>query len=160
TQYKALNKINHNPHGDDGTQPRARAETLQARVAGGADFADIAREHSEDPSSQAQGGDLGWFTQNQFGPDFGREVVQLTEGQVSAPIRTQAGWHIVERTGTRQAEVGDDNVKNQLRETIGRRKLEDQWSRFLSELRGEAFVDVRAGADEVDTQPAAPATGG
>lgn len=160
TQYKARHILIRVPEGDDGSRERARAETLQARIAGGADFAELAREQSEDPSSQAKGGDLGWFTQDQFGPDFGREVAQLTEGQVSAPIRTQAGWHIVELTGTRQAEVDDGNIRNQLRESIGRRKLEDQWSRFLGELRGEAFVDVRDGSDEVDPEPAAPAAGG
>lgn len=161
TQYKARHILIRVPDDDDGAQARAKAETLQARIAGGAAFADIAREHSEDPNSQSKGGDLGWFTQDQFGPDFGREVVRLTEGQVSAPIRTQAGWHIVELTGSRQAEAGNENVKNQLRETIGRRKLEDQWSRFLSELRGEAFVDVREGPDAgADAEPTAPASGG
>lgn len=146
---------------DDNTsdaQARAQAETLRARVAGGADFADVAREHSGDPNSKARGGDLGWFTQEQFGNDFGSQVARLQDGEVSAPFRTQAGWHIVERIGSRQAAAGNDNLRSQVRETIGRRKLEDQWNRFLSELRGEAFVDVRNG--EAEAAPAAPADGG
>lgn len=161
TQYQARHILIRVPEGTaDDSQARARAETLRARIAGGADFADIAREHSEDPSSQTRGGDLGWFSQDQFGQDFGSQVAQLGDGELSAPIRTQAGWHIIERQGTRQAEVGDENLKNQVRETIGRRKLEDQWSRFLSELRGDAFVDVRDGTAETDEEPAAAAAGG
>ncbi|MBA2237991.1 MAG: peptidylprolyl isomerase [Lysobacter sp.] len=161
TQYQARHILIRVPDGaQDDAAARAKAETLRARIAGGADFAEIAREHSEDPSSQARGGDLGWFTQDQFGPDFGSHVAQLRDGELSAPVRTQAGWHIVERVATRQADVGDDTLKNQVRETIGRRKLEDQWNRFLSELRGDAFVDVRDGSAQADEAPAAPAAGG
>ncbi|MDQ3288413.1 MAG: peptidylprolyl isomerase [Pseudomonadota bacterium] len=161
TQYQARHILIRVPEGAaDDSQARARAETLRARIAGGADFAEIAREHSEDPSSQARGGELGWFTQDQFGPDFGNQVARLGDGEISAPFRTQAGWHVVERLGTRQTEVADESLKNQVRETIGRRKLEDQWNRFLTELRGEAFVDVRDGTAEADEDTAAPASGG
>ncbi|MGQ4584621.1 peptidylprolyl isomerase [Lysobacter sp. F60174L2] len=152
---------------DDDTsvaEAKARIDTLHARIVGGADFAELARESSEDPSSQAAGGDLGWFSQNDFGPDFGSQVAALADGGVSAPFRTQAGWHIVKRTATREADVGDDNQRAQARETIGRRKLEDQWNRFLREMRGEAFVEFRnqAEPDAVPTtEPTpAPATGG
>ena len=152
---------------DDDTsvaEAKARIDTLHARFVGGADFAELARESSEDPSSQAAGGDLGWFSQNDFGPDFGSQVAALADGGVSAPFRTQAGWHIVKRTATREADVGDDNQRAQARETIGRRKLEDQWNRFLREMRGEAFVEFRnqAEPDAVPTtEPTpAPATGG
>ena len=138
-------------------EAKAEADTLHARIAGGADFAELAREHSEDPSSQARGGDLGWFTQDQFGPDFGSQVAALADGAVSEPFRTQAGWHIVKRTGAREADVGDDNQRAQVRETIGRRKLEDEWNRFLREIRGEAFVDFRGdGAPTQDSVPTTP----
>src|SRR3546814_17195820 len=80
----------------------------------------------------------------------------LADGEVSAPFRTQAGWHIVKRTGVRQADVGDDNRRAQVRETIGRRKLEDEWNRFLRELRGDAYVDYRNDADQQVTPEAAP----
>lgn len=154
TQYQARHILIRVDADTSDAQARAQAETLRARIAGGADFAQIAREHSEDPGSQARGGDLGWFTREQFGPEFGAPVAALEDGQLSAPIRTQAGWHIVERIGSRQAEVGNENQRGQIRETIGRRKLEDQWNRFLTELRGEAFVDVRTG--KPDATPAAP----
>jgi peptidyl-prolyl cis-trans isomerase SurA len=145
-------------------QAKAKIDTIAARLAGGADFAQLARENSEDPSSQARGGDLGWFVPDQYGPDFAAPLKALEDQQVSKPFRTEAGWHIVQRLGSRQTDIGEQNRRAQISETIGRRKLEDEWNRFLRELRGEAYVDMRLGnADAPATDaPAAetPATGG
>jgi peptidyl-prolyl cis-trans isomerase SurA len=148
TQYQARHIL---VRGDDAAG-KARIDTLRARVAGGADFATVAREDSEDRFTGDKGGDLGWFVQDQFGPEFGSQLAGLADGEVSAPFRTQAGWHIVQRQGTRQTNVGEENRRAQVRETIGQRKLEDEWNRYLRELRSEAYVDIRrsaavAGAD-------------
>lgn len=158
TQFQASHILIRVDESTSAAQAKAEADTLHARIVGGADFAELAREHSEDPSSQARGGDLGWFTQDQFGPDFGSQVAALADGGVSAPFRTQAGWHILKRTGTRESDVGDESQRAQVRETIGRRKLEDEWSRFLREMRGEAFVDFRSGAAAAETAPEAAPT--
>jgi len=136
------------------SQARARIDEIAARIAGGADFAAQAREHSEDENNRQQGGDLGWFAADAFGATFGAQVAALADGAVSAPFRSDAGWHIVQRTSSRQrAGGGDDNVRAQMREAIGRRKLEEDYNRFLREMRGEAFVEIRNGAT------AAPAAG-
>src|SRR5690606_179029 len=116
-----------------------------ARIAGGADFQEVAKESSDDANSRGQGGDLGWFPADAFGPDFGRQVESVSDGGVTSPFRTDAGWHIVQRVATRQTDVGDDNRRAQIRETIGRRKLEDEYNRFLQELRGDAYVSFRSG---------------
>lgn len=129
----------------DEAAAKARIETLRARIAGGADFQDVAKESSDDANSRGQGGDLGWFPADAFGPDFGRQVESVSDGGVTAPFRTDAGWHIVQRVATRQTDVGDDNRRAQIRETIGRRKLEDEYNRFLQELRGDAYVSFRSG---------------
>lgn len=143
---------------------KAKADTLAARIAGGADFAQLARDASQDPSSQGKGGDLGWFTQDSYGPDFGGQVAALQDNQVSAPFRTDAGWHIVQRLGSRQANATDQTRRAQIGETIGRRKLEDEWNRFLRELRGDAYVDLRTGTPDgvapATAPAAAPADGG
>ncbi len=139
TQYQARHIL---VRGDDAAA-RARIDELRARVAGGSDFAAVARESSDDTVTRDAGGDLGWFAHDDFGPQFGDQVAGLQDGEVSAPFRSQAGWHIVQRTGSRQASVDDENRRNQAREAIGQRKLEDEWNRFLREMRGEAFVDIR-----------------
>ncbi len=146
TEYQARH-ILIRAQGDDDSAARARADALRARIVGGADFETVARENSEDASSRDAGGDLGWFTQDEFGPDFGGQVAALADGDVSPPFRTQAGWHVVQRTATRQSSGNDGNRRAQTREAIGQRKLEDEWDRYVRELRGEAYVSVRIGAN-------------
>ncbi|TWT21257.1 molecular chaperone SurA [Luteimonas marina] len=146
TQYHARHILVRPAEGASGDgEARARIDTLRARIAGGADFQAVAGESSDDTVSKAEGGDLGWFTQDEFGPEFGGQVANLQDGQVSAPFKTQAGWHIVQRVGTRQTSVEDENRRAQVRESIGQRKLEDEWDRYLREMRGEAYVDIRVG---------------
>jgi peptidyl-prolyl cis-trans isomerase SurA len=150
---------------DPSTDAKAKAkiDTVAARLKGGADFAQVARQESQDLNTQTKGGDLGWFTPDQFGLDFGAQVNALRDGQVSAPFRSEAGWHIVERIGSRQTDVNEQNRRAQVSDTIGRRKLEDEWNRFLREIRGEAFVDIRTGAaatQPADAVPVTPPNGG
>lgn len=134
---------------------KAKIDTIAARLKGGADFAEVARQESQDLNSQAKAGDLGWFVPEQFGTDFGGQVASLTDGQVSAPFRTDAGWHIVQRIATRQSDANEENRRARVSDTIGRRKLEDEWNRYLQEMRGEAyFVDMRNGLPA--DQPAPP----
>ena len=127
----------------DDAAAKAKAETLAARIAGGADFAKLAAESSDDAATKRRGGDLGWFGADTYGSAFGMQVAALSDGQTSAPFKTDAGWVIVQRSASRQVAAGNDNLRAQVRETIGRRKLEDEWNRWLREMRGEAFVDVR-----------------
>ena len=91
----------------------------------------------------------------QFGTDFGAQVAALSDGQVSAPFHTDAGWHIVQRVATRQQDASEDNRRARNSDPIGRRTLEDEWNRSLQELRGEAyFVDMRNGLPAEQTAPA------
>ncbi|MET0327547.1 MAG: peptidylprolyl isomerase [Luteimonas sp.] len=144
TQFQARHILIRGQPGDDAAA-KAKADGLRARIVGGADFAEIAREDSEDTATKGNGGDLGWFTQDEFGPDFGAQVAAIGDGDVSEPFRTQAGWHIVQRQATRQSAGDDSNRRAQAREAIGQRKLEDEWDRYVRELRGEAYVSVRVG---------------
>ncbi len=160
TEYHARHILVRVSDQQDDAAAKAKIDTLRARIAGGADFQEVARESSEDTNSRGQGGDLGWFPADAFGPDFGRQVEGIGDGAVSQPFRTDAGWHIVQRVGTRQTDVTDESKRAQVRETIGRRKLEEEYNRFLQELRGEAYVSFRTGdrADgDASAAPAAPA---
>ena len=142
---------------------KAKLETLRARIAGGADFAKLASENSQDASTADRGGELGWFAQDAYGSDFGAQVAALQDGQVSAPFKTSSGWHLVEREGSRQSAAADDSRRQRMRESIGQRKLEEEWDRFLRELRGEAYVDIRLDKTATPVAPAAtidPPSGG
>lgn len=158
TQYNARHILVRISDTVSEAQAKAKAETLRARIAGGAKFEDVVKESSEDLASQAKGGDLGWFTQDEFGPEFGGAVAALADNEISQPIHSQAGYHIVQRIGSRQSDVADQSKRAQVQETIGRRKLEEEWNRYLREKRGEAFVDFRIGkAAEENAAPAEPA---
>ncbi len=145
TQYQARHILIRTDGDTTDATAKARLETMRARISGGADFAELATKSSEDPVSKARGGDLGWFAQDDYGTEFGTAVTALSDGQVSEPFKTQAGWHIVQRVGSRQINATDENRRAEIRESIGQRKLEDEWNRFLRELRGEAFIDIRIG---------------
>ena len=167
TQYQARHILIRVGDQTSDAEAKAKIDTLRARIAGGADFAEVARANSDDLQSKQGGGELGWFTADSFGPDFGAQVAALQDGQVSEPFKTQAGWHIVQREGSRQVDAADDNRRAQIRNSIGQRKLEEAWSRYLNELRGDAFVDIRpadgsASAGDATPPPAppAPANGG
>lgn len=157
TEYQARHILIRVEDPAEDAKAKAKAETLQARLMGGADFATLAQENSQDQSSAGKGGELGWFTRDEFGPQFGDAVAALQPGQVSSPVRTPAGYHLVKLEGTRQSDVGDKNRRAQVQETIGRRKMEDEWNRFLREMRGEAFVDVRVGKAAEAVPAPAPA---
>ena len=152
TEYNARHILVRVTPTQDAAAAKAKIDTLRARIAGGADFVEVAKESTEDANSRDDGGDLGWFPADAFGPAFGQQLSGLQDGQVSAPFRTDAGWHIVQRVGSRQTDVTDQNRRAQIRETIGRRKAEDEYNRFLQELRGEAYVSFRTG-DRAETTP-------
>lgn len=127
---------------------KSRLETLRARIAGGADFTELAVKNSEDNLTRARGGDLGWFAQDDYGTEFGTAVSTLEDGGLSQPFKTQAGWHLLQRQSSRQTNITDENRRAQIRDSIGQRKLEDEWNRFLREMRGEAYIDIRTGRSE------------
>lgn len=143
TQYQARHILVRVGDKTSDADAKARIDTVRARIAGGADFTEVARENSDDLNTRSTGGELGWFDSDAFGADFGAQVAALQDGQVSAPFKTQAGWHIVQREGSRQVDATDQNRRAQVREAIGQRKLEESWSRYLQQLRGEAYVDIR-----------------
>jgi len=156
TEYHARHILVRINDSQSDAQAKAKIETLRARIEGGADFQATAKESSEDANSRGQGGDLGWFPADAFGPDFGSQVTTLSDGGISQPFRTEAGWHIVQLVGRRETDMGNENQRAQVRETIGRRKLEEEYNRFLQEMRGEAYVSFRTGDRADENATAAP----
>ena len=147
TQYQARHILVRTPENGDDSAAKAKIDAIAAQIRGGADFAATASKLSEDGSTSSDGGYLGWFAQDDFGKEFGHAVTSLADGQVSAPFKTQAGWHILQRVSTRQTNIADENRRATVRESIGQRKLEDEWDRQMRELRGEAFIDIRIDQD-------------
>ncbi len=124
-------------------QARQKAEQVRARITGGEDFAKVAKEVSDDTSTRNQGGDMGWFQQDAWGSAIGEQIAALPDNAVSQPFQSEVGWHLIQRLGSREQDVTDELRRNQAREAIGRRKAEEEYERFLRQLRGEAYVDLR-----------------
>jgi peptidyl-prolyl cis-trans isomerase SurA len=127
-------------------EARERAEELRARIAAGADFSALAREHSDDGLTRRQGGDMGWFQRYAFGQAVGDQVGDLADGELSPVFQSEAGFHIIERLGSRTQDVTEEARRNRARDAIARRKSENEFDRFLRQLRDEAFVEVRLGS--------------
>lgn len=116
---------------------------LREQLENGADFAALAREHSDDTTSANLGGDMGWFPPQQMGDRFAVMLEGLEDGQISEPFQTTGGWHIIQRTGFRETDVTDQAMRNMARQTIMNRRAESEVESFLRQLREEAFVELR-----------------
>lgn len=143
----------------DAQKAKAKIDAARARIVGGEDFAVVAKEVSDDTISRNQGGDMGWFQVNAWGTAVANQMNALTDGQVSEPFQSEVGWHIVERMGTREQDVTVEARRNKARETIAKRKADEEYDRFLRQLRSEAYIDNRlAPPAPLPTTPAAPTT--
>ena len=101
------------------------AKAIAARLKDGGDFAAIATEKSTDPGSGAQGGSLGWFGAGQMVPEFQAAVETLQPGEISAPVKSQFGWHIVRLDETRDTAFPPlDQVKARMEDQVRQEKLE------------------------------------
>ncbi|HHS50496.1 MAG TPA: peptidyl-prolyl cis-trans isomerase [candidate division Zixibacteria bacterium] len=99
----------------------ALANELASKARAGEDFAQLAQEHSLDPGSGAQGGDLGWFTAGRMVKPFEDAVFELADGQISDPVQTQYGFHVIKRLGTRsRSQEPLENMRENLRSTLER----------------------------------------
>ncbi len=127
----------------DEAQVIARLRQLKSAIEGGADFARLAEEHSEDTGSAAQGGELGWVGPGELVPEFERVMDRLRPGEVSAPFQTPFGWHIVQVLERRQIDDSEEQRRRRAREAIRQRKAQEALEAWLRRLRDEAYVEIR-----------------
>lgn len=125
------------------TEEEARA--LVEEIAGGANFAALAQEHSTGPSGPS-GGDLGWFGAGVMVPEFSEAVTALGVGDVSDPVQTQFGWHVIKLDETRMKEQPSlAEVRDELADTLRRQALDAH----IAQLESASAVD-RSGSDGID----------
>ncbi|MFC3874362.1 peptidylprolyl isomerase [Neisseria musculi] len=108
----------------------------------GNDFAALARQYSQDGSA-AGGGDLGWFSDGQMVPEFENAVHSLKPGQISRPVRSQFGWHIIKLNDVREAGTHEERQREAVRQYIARQKAEQATANLLKELHENAYVEIR-----------------
>lgn len=121
---------------------KTKIERLRDRIASGAKFEDVARVNSEDASS-ARGGDLGWISPGDTVPDFERAMASLTINDVSEPVRTPFGWHLIQVLERRKQDITQDRRREQARNALRQRKSDEQFDDFVRQLRDRTYVEYK-----------------
>ena len=123
-------------------EAKHKLETVKERLANGGDFAELARLYSEDASA-AGGGDLGWVNPGDTVPQFEEAMKALQPGQVSALVKTQFGWHLIQVLERRQQDMTREAARFKARQEIRARKGDEAYQDWVQELRDRAYVDIR-----------------
>ncbi|MGH8401051.1 MAG: peptidylprolyl isomerase, partial [Gammaproteobacteria bacterium] len=122
-------------------QAKAKLEEVRKQILGGADFAKLAKEYSDDTGSASDGGDLGWVDPGATVPIFEQEMNKLQVGQISEPFKSQYGWHIVQVLGRRKSDQTEEARKNKAYDAIYARKSDEILQDWLGQLRGSAYIE-------------------
>ena len=121
---------------------KAKIERLKDRLDTGAKFEDLAKLNSEDLSA-AKGGDLGWLNPGDTVPPFEEAMNKLQLKQVSGPVRTSFGWHLIEVLERRKQDVTADRERMQAQIAIRQRKADEAFEDWVRQTRDRAYVEVR-----------------
>lgn len=130
--------------GEGQSEPASRQKllALRAQLEAGGDFANFARTYSQDGSA-SQGGDLGWISPGETVPEFERAMNSLKEGQISQPIRTEYGYHLIQVIERREAQGSVAQQQEIARQAIGQRKAEQAYADWLRQLRDSSYVQYK-----------------
>jgi peptidyl-prolyl cis-trans isomerase SurA len=124
------------------TEARRRLAGLRERIAGGADFAELARLNSEDGTA-SRGGELGWIHPGDTVPEFERALDALKPGELSEPVRTPFGFHLIQVQERRTADPSAERQRLQARVALRERKAEEAYQEWLRQLRDRTYVEMR-----------------
>jgi peptidyl-prolyl cis-trans isomerase SurA len=119
------------------------AAQLRQRALSGTDFAELARQYSEDIGSAMEGGELGWTSPGQLVTAFQRAMDNTQPGQISEPFKSRYGWHIVQVEQRRQQDVTNEMRRNLARNHLHEKKYQEELDAWLRKIRDEAFVDIK-----------------
>lgn len=128
---------------EDQNRVKNRLKNIRTRIINGEDFATMAKAHSEDTSSAAKGGDLGWFKPGTMVPEFDKALENLQIGDISELIHTSFGYHIIEVLGRRIHDDADELIRSKARDALRSRKMAEGKEMFYRRIRDEAFVEIR-----------------
>ena len=131
-------------------QAEKRINDLYQQLEGGADFAALAKEYSDDKVSGSAGGSLGWVSPGEMVPAFEQAMNEASVGELKGPFRSRFGWHILQVEERRQKYIGAQVKESEARQVLYRRKFEVELQNWLREIREEAYVDIKG--DDTDGQ--------
>ncbi|HAZ53534.1 MAG TPA: peptidylprolyl isomerase SurA [Franconibacter helveticus] len=124
-------------------QARLKLEEIAADIRSGkTSFADAAKAFSQDPGSANQGGDLGWASPEAYDPAFRDALTRLQRGQLSAPVHSSFGWHLIELMDTRNVDKTDAAQKERAYRMLFNRKFSEEAATWMQEQRASAYVKI------------------
>jgi len=126
----------------DDDEAKKRILALKARITDGDDFATLARSNSDDKGSALKGGDLGWVEPGSLVKPFEEAMNKLTVNQISEPVQSQFGWHLIQVLDRKDKDNASEHKKNLIREAIRKRKIEEETELWLRRLRDEAYIEI------------------
>ncbi len=143
TEYHAQDLMVSVGPGMTAEQAKVKIDGLRAQLAAGADFTEIAKASSDDTATKAKGGDMGWFQANAWGDAVAVQLKALKDGDLSQPFQSDVGWHVIKLLGSRTNDISEQAAREAARQTVARRKAQDEYENFLRQIRSEAYVDIR-----------------
>lgn len=123
-------------------EAKRRLQEIRERIVKGADFAEQARASSEDATA-SRGGDLGWLSAGDTVPEFERAMDALKPGEISEPIQTPFGWHLVQVLERRTSDISADRQRQMARQALRARKADEAFAEWVRLQRDQAFVEYR-----------------
>jgi len=124
-------------------EAREQVAQLKTRIEAGEDFTELAKEFSEDIGSAQEGGDLGWASPGQMVPEFEQAMASTEVGELSNPVKSQFGWHLLEVTGRRDQDMTELAIRGKAQDYLHQRKFQEELDAWLRRIRDEAFVDIK-----------------
>ncbi len=123
-------------------EAKRKLEALKERLDNGADFAELAKLNSNDLSA-SKGGDLGWLYPGDTVPDFEKAMDALKVNEISQPVRSQFGWHLIQVIGRRVGDASQERQRQLARQTLRERKSDEAYQEWLRQMRDGAYVEYR-----------------
>jgi peptidyl-prolyl cis-trans isomerase SurA len=124
-------------------EARRKVTLLRQRIVQGENFAELARLNSDDTASAQRGGDLGWIVPGDLVPEFERAAAALKPGQLSEPVRTAFGFHLIQVLERRTADLSADRKRFEARKVLRERRADESYEEWLRQLRDRAYVEYR-----------------
>ncbi len=121
---------------------RRKLEDIRRQLLDGADFAELAKENSDDPGSKGLGGDLGWVGKGVMVPEFERVMLATPKGEISEVFRSPFGWHLLQVLDRRTVDETDESKRKKIRALLHKQKRDEVLELWQRRLRDEAFVKI------------------
>ena len=127
--------------GDDAV--RTQLVNIRKKLSQGVSFADLARQYSQDTASATNGGSIGWVSLGSSSPTFDNALKNMQKGDVSSPIKSEFGWHLIQLNDVQMAQLNDQQRVNMAKSIIAQQKAPMAYQGWLQQMRSHAYIDFR-----------------